>query len=85
MNTLLDVSGDSDDVMYDHFNNFLNIYDNMIEEAKDMSGGLLSNDYIYLKPVFQDIFNLIQDSVKLKEKTLPYIKDESEDEDFLTE
>lgn len=85
MNTLLDVSGDSDDVMYEHFNNFLNIYDNMIEEAKDMSGGLLSNDYIYLKPVFQDIFNLIQDTVKLKEKTHPYIKDESEDEDFLTE
>ena len=82
MKTLLGISDTSDDVIYNHFNNFLKFYDDMVEEAKSMSGGLLSNDYIYLKPVFQDIFNLIQDTVEIKEKTIPYIKDESEDEDF---
>lgn len=85
MNKPLDVSYNSDDIIYSYFNNFLEIYDDMIEEAKSMSGGLLSNEYIYLKPVFQDIFNLILDTVKVKERTNPYIKDESEDEDFLTE
>ena len=85
MNTPFDLSKTSDDIIYEHFNNLLRIYDNMVEEAKSMSGELLSNDYIYLKPVFQDIFKLIQDTVEIKEKTIPYIKDESEDEDFLTE
>lgn len=85
MNDPLDFPDCSDDVIYEHFNNILRIYDDMVEEAKNMSDGLLSNDYIYLKPVFQDIFNLIQDAIKVKEKTVPYIKDDSEDEDFLTE
>ena len=43
-----------------HFNHFLEIYDNIIEEAKNMSGELLTNDYIYFQPVFQQIMELIQ-------------------------
>lgn len=85
MTSSLDLSCNSDDLIYNHFNDLLRIYNDMVEEAKNMSGGLLSNDYIYLKPVFQDIFNLIQDNIEVKEKIQPYIKDESEDEDFLTE
>lgn len=72
----------TDDVVYQHFDNLLKIYDSMIEESKCMSGDLLSNDYIYLKPVFQEIFQLILSSV---ESTKDIIIKEDSDEDYLSE
>ncbi len=72
----------TDDVVYQHFDNLLKIYDSMIEESKCMSGDLLSNDYIYLKPVFQEIFQLILSSV---ESTKDNIIKEDSDEDYLSE
>ena len=68
--------------VYEHFNNFLKMYDNMIEEAKSMSGDLLSNDYIYLKPVFQEIFELILSTVETNK--VINIKEDT-DEDYLSE
>lgn len=85
MNTEKTYDGDvinSDDVVFQHFDNFLRIYDNMIEESKCMSGDLLSNDYIYSKPVFQEIFQLILSSV---ESTKDNIIKEDSDEDYLSE
>ena len=72
----------TDDVVYQHFDNLLKIYDSMIEESKCMSGDLLSNYYIYLKPVFQEIFQLILSSV---ESTKDNIIKEDSDEDYLSE
>lgn len=72
----------TDDVVFQHLNNFLKIYDNMIEESKCMNGDLLSNDYIYLKPVFQQIFELILSSVETAEENI--IKEDS-DEEYLSE
>ena len=72
----------TDDVVFQHLNNFLKIYDNMIEESKCMNGDLLSNDYIYLKPVFQQILELILSSVETTEENI--IKEDS-DEEYLSE
>ena len=72
----------SDDVVFQHFDNLLKIYDDMIEESKCMSGDLLSNDYIYSKPVFQEIFQLILSSVETIKDNI--IKEDS-DEDYLSE
>ena len=71
-----------DDLTFRHFNNFLKMYDDMIEESKNMNGGLLSNDYIYLKPVFQQIFDLIISSVETNQGDL--INNDT-DEDYLSE
>ncbi len=72
----------TDDVVFQHFDNLLKIYDDMIEESKRMSGDLLSNDYIYLKPVFQEILQLILSSVESTKDN--FIKEDS-DEDYLSE
>jgi hypothetical protein len=71
-----------DDVVFQHLNNLLKIYDNMIEESKCMNGDLLSNDYIYSKPVFQQIFQFILSSVETNKEHI--IKEDS-DEDYLSE
>ena len=72
----------TDDVVFQHFDNLLKIYDDMVEESKRMSGDLLSNDYIYLKPVFQEILQLILSSVESTKDN--FIKEDS-DEDYLSE
>ena len=71
----------SDDIIYKHFDTILRMYDDMIEEAKTMNGDLLSNDYIYLKPVFQEFFELFQFSFQIKDQNKhKTIKDYSDDE-----
>ena len=64
----------TDDVVYQHFDNLLKIYDSMIEESKCMSGDLLSNDYIYITFLLFFLFvtlNLIVNSfLKNKEKNI---------------
>ena len=52
----LECTDKPDEKLYHHFDTLLNMYDDMIEEAKSMTGYLLSNEYIYLKPVFQQFF-----------------------------
>lgn len=76
----------SDDIIYKHFDTILRMYDDMIEEAKTMNGDLLSNDYIYLKPVFQEFFELFQFSFQIKDQNKhKTIKDYSDDEDYYSE
>lgn len=72
-----------DEKLYHHFDTLLNMYDDMIEEAKSMTGYLLSNEYIYLKPVFQQFFDLFESSIHIKDKNK--IEDYSEDEEYLSE
>lgn len=74
--------GNINDIVFEHLNNLLRIYDDMIIESKCMNGDLLSNDYIYLKPVFQQIFELILSSVESNKKSV--IKEDS-DEDYFSE
>ena len=43
-----------------------NIYDDIIFESKNISNDILSADYLYNKPVFNDIIHLFEKSVSLK-------------------
>ena len=76
------------DIVYQHYDDLLLIYKDMIEEAKRMSGFILSNDFIYFKPVFQDFFELFVSSIKVKENENDSngldIKDYS-DEDYFSD
>ena len=82
-NKLIDSSFFLQMALTDHFDNFLEIYNDIKKEAMFISNDLLSNDLSGFKNVFCLINQLIENSVDVYVKSNDEFKDESDiDEDI---
>ena len=67
--------------MAKHFDNLLNIYNEIKEEAIYNSDNLLSDDFIGFKNVSSKFINLVEKSVDISISNRDEIKDESDHEE----
>lgn len=71
-------------MLSEHFDNFLNIYNDIKQEAEFISDTLLSNDLHGFKNVSSKIFFLIENSLDLDTKLNDDVKDYSDnDEEYI--